>query len=181
MTVVPTFPHAMALSPPVRKIWAVSSTVLVFPLVPVSAIHFCDGSLILHAKSISLRRARPAARARVIRGWSSRQPGDTRRNSYPLKSTAPGAHTSNPSTVVTLSSTIETRAPLRVRACAHARPVIPAPATKTRLSRSSEYSFCAIEISTSDPLGVEEAKSQRYTETGNDPEAKNDCYFSPTQ
>ena len=40
MTVVPTFPHASAETPPVRMMCAVSSTVEVFPFVPVRPIHF---------------------------------------------------------------------------------------------------------------------------------------------
>ena len=54
MTVVPTFPHAKAEWPPVRIMCAVSSTVDVFPFVPVRPSHFWEAGLRLHARSISL-------------------------------------------------------------------------------------------------------------------------------
>ena len=49
MTVVPTLPHATALTPPACNMAAVSSTVEVFPFVPVRLIHFWAGFLTLQA------------------------------------------------------------------------------------------------------------------------------------
>ena len=54
----PTLPQAVALIPAAFKIAAVISTVVVLPLVPVTAIHFWPGArnvLKFQAISISLR------------------------------------------------------------------------------------------------------------------------------
>ncbi len=71
MTVVPTLPHARTFIPAAFSMWATISTVVVFPLVPVRASHFCPGTFSLftdHAKSISLRISSEASRAATTTG-----------------------------------------------------------------------------------------------------------------
>ena len=71
MTVSPTLPHAVALIPAACKIAAVISTVVVLPLVPVTAIHFWPGARderSFHAISISLRSSSELLRIFTTKG-----------------------------------------------------------------------------------------------------------------
>ena len=63
ITVSPTLPQAAPLTFAALKIDSTIFIVVVLPLVPVSAIHFCEGAstcLTCQAKSISLRISTPS-------------------------------------------------------------------------------------------------------------------------
>ena len=130
MTVSPTFPQAVAFNPPRFNIAATISTVVVLPLVPVRASHFCPGAIslfICQAKSTSLSRGKPAFIAPATKGWAWRQPGETTTESKSLITTLLASITRCSDLAAGFSSVMLTTAPLFISERATAFPVTPAP------------------------------------------------------
>src|SRR5437588_4378575 len=138
----PTLPQATASSPALRRMDSSMLTVVVLPLVPVTAsqVGGCSHSrLIRQASSTSLITSIPAATAAASSGLSARQPGLVTTRSVPSGGSVNPATSSAPALPTEASaasrcsaaSVTVTTAPWPSRASAAERPVTPAPATST--------------------------------------------------
>ena len=138
----PTLPVATARPPAARSIDSSIRTVVVLPLVPVSASQGGGfGPRSRQASSTSPITSTPAAAAAVSSGASGRQPGETTSRSVPAGGAcAPSAIAAPPAAsapvrVDAARSTTVTVAPSRSSTRAAASPDAPAPATTTRRPR----------------------------------------------
>ena len=134
----PTLPVATARSPAARRIASSIRTVVVFPLVPVTASHgAAPAGRNRQASSTSPITSIPAAAAAASSGASGRHPGEVTTSAVPAggacapsASTAPAAASVPVRSDATRSATV-TRAPSPSSARAAASPDAPAPATST--------------------------------------------------
>src|SRR6185312_7414878 len=134
----PTLPVATARPPAARSIDSSIRTVVVLPLVPVSASQGGGfGPRSRQASSTSPITSTPAAAAAVSSGASGRQPGETTSRSVPAGGAcAPSAIVAPPAAsapvrVDAARSTTVTVAPSRSSTRAAASPDAPAPATRS--------------------------------------------------
>ena len=141
-TGVPTLPTATAFSPAARRIDSSMPTVVVFPLVPVTASHGAGpppparSTRTCHASSTSLHTGTSCSRAATRSGWCGGSPGDATTRSA-RSSTVPASSSAEPMTSSAWSSTGTTRAPRDARISTAARPETPSPATTTRAPSST--------------------------------------------
>src|SRR4051812_18236995 len=172
-TGVPALPTAAERSPAAASMAASIVTVVVLPLVPVTASHGAApvAGRIRQASSTSLQTGTRAAAAPASTGWSGRQPGEVTTTSGACRSPRPptsgsAATASGPSRTSaprvsrmtarsrwsgpSAASRTTTRAPRSRRASAAAKPETPIPATTTRSPSQSAVD----EISRSSFTGV---------------------------
>src|SRR5690606_17667188 len=131
----PTLPTAAVRRPAAVRMDASIRTVVVLPLVPVTASHGAPARS-RHASSTSLHTGTPAVRAAVSSAADGGQPGDatTRSAAATSRSATAASVASAPTTSASWAraSTVTTDAARPDRAATTARPVTPSPATSTR-------------------------------------------------
>src|SRR6478735_5515241 len=183
--------------------WSIC-TVVVLPLVPVTASHGAgaSGSRRRHASSTSPHTGIPRSVAWASSGAVGFQPGEvtTRSTSSGSTAVAPGSSrtvapsVSSSSAFSAFSSLVDsssavTCAPRNRRLSAAAKPETPNPATTTRapdqsLARprsSTRTPPGACSPNAGDPLGVEDAEAGGDGEAGDDPEADDDGHLLPAE
>src|SRR4051812_25485615 len=204
----PTLPAATLRSPAARRIASSIWTVVVLPLVPVTASQGVSwsGSRSRQASSTSPQTGTPRARAWARSGASGFQPGDvTSRSTWsgrvavtpaPSRTEAPRTSSSSalaarPSGASALSSRAVTVAPRCRRLSATANPETPKPATtaRTPAQESCRPRFAGFigpdpwrrSSDARDPLGVEDAETGRHTDAADDPEPDRDRHLLPAE
>src|SRR3954454_14165015 len=197
----PTLPAATLRNPAARRIASSIRTVVVLPLVPVTASHGVSwaGSRSRQASSTSPQMGMPRARAWASSGASGRQPGEVTTRSaspgrvavLPSPSTMRAPSTSSSSAFgslpAALSSRAVTSAPRWSRLSAAANPETPKPATTARTPsqescRPRDDGFIVGRSSDAgDPLGVEDAETGGHADPGDDPEPDRDGDLLPAE
>src|SRR5690242_5626392 len=180
-------------------------TVVVLPLVPVTASHGAGAPSgpaprSRQASSTSPHTGTPSARAWAMRGADGFHPGETTSRSVsagrvvvvpgPRRTSAPSTPRSSAfscrSCPPTDSSTAITEAPRWVRLSATANPLTPKPATVARTSDQSSWRRRALTSRVmascdGDPAGVEDAQTGGDAEAGDDPEPDDDRDLLPAE
>src|SRR4051812_3837021 len=201
----PTLPQATVRSPAARSMASSICTVVVLPLVPVTASQGagCSGSRSRHASSTSPQMGTPRSVACTSRGDVGVQPGEVT-----TRSTSAGSTAVDPAPTRTVAPRVSSRvacsrrspvsdsssavtwAPRKVRLSAAAYPETPKPATTTRTPLQSLVrprsggtvmpTFPWDRWSNSgDPLGVEDPQPRGHEDPGDQPEADHDRDLLP--
>src|SRR4051812_49080391 len=189
----PTLPAATLRSPAARRIASSIRTVVVLPLVPVTASQGVSwsGSRSRQASSTSPQTGTPRAAAWASSGASGRQPGEVMSRSTspgrvavapsPRRMDAPStssssARSARPSGPSVRSSSAVTVAPRCSRLSAAANPETPKPATTARTPAQESCRPSPAGLMTGgssdarDPLGVEDAEPRGHADARDDPE-----------
>src|SRR5882757_2707761 len=179
------FPQATALAPAARRMAVSMATVVVLPLVPVTASHTGGSACSAHsrqASSTSPITSIPARAAAASTGASGRQPGAVTTSAVSgggvrrsCATRRPGSASATDRSRPTSASVTVTTAPSASSALATGGPVTPAPVTRTCAPASVTSAPAAV----AEPVAVEQPEAEHAGGGPEQPESDDHRGFRP--